>query len=311
MENKEMDLLRNVVILGAGAMGAAYAAMFSDAGEFAVAFVAEGKRHVRLKQQGVTVNGRHFTVAVVRPDEVAAPADLILVALKHHHLAAALPQIKALVGDRTVILSVMNGLESEEIIGAAYGMEKLVYAIAVGIDAVRENGRFTYANPGRILFGPTSQTSDDRVARLGEALNRAGIPNQVPDDIRRTLWWKFMINVGINQASAVLRVPYGVFQNSTDARELMEMLMAEVVALASKIGVDLSPKDMAEWGRVMANLAPQGKTSMLQDIEAGRKTEVEIFAGKVVALGQQCQVPTPINAAVLRMIRVIEHRAHA
>jgi 2-dehydropantoate 2-reductase len=305
-----MNLLRNVVILGAGAMGAAYAAMFSDAGEFAVAFVAEGERYVRLKRQGVTVNGRHYAVAVVRPDEADASADLILVALKHHHLATALPQIKALVGDRTVILSVMNGLESEEIIGAVYGMEKLVYAIAIGIDAVRENGRFTYANRGRIVFGPTAQTGDDRVARLGEALNRAGIPNQVPDDIRRTLWWKFMINVGINQASAVLGAPYGVFQNSTDARALMEMLMAEVVALASKIGVDLSTKEMAEWGRVLANLGPQGKTSMLQDIEAGRKTEVEIFAGKVVALGQQYQIPTPVNAAVLRMIRVIEHRAH-
>lgn len=304
-----MSLIRNIAILGAGAMGAAYAAMFSEAGQFAVAFVAEGERRERLERQGVTVNGKRYDVTVVGPeDAAAAPADLILVALKHHHLAGALPQISALVGDHTVILSVMNGLESEEMIGAMFGMEKLVYAIALGIDAVREGDCFTYANRGRILFGPTPRTGGDRVERLGEALTRAGIPNQVPADIRRAMWWKFMINVGINQASAVLRAPYGVFQQSADARALMEMLMVEVMPLAARAGIEFTDKDLEEWGRVLAGLAPRGKTSMLQDIEAGRKTEVEIFAGKVAALGEQSQLPTPVNAAVLRIIKVIESR---
>jgi 2-dehydropantoate 2-reductase len=303
-----MRSIHNITILGAGAMGAAYAAMFSEAGGFSVSFLAEGERFERLKRQGVTVNGKRFDVAVVRPDEAAGPADLILVALKHHHLAGALPSMAARVGDHTTILSVMNGLESEEMIGAVYGMEKLVYAIALGIDAQREESGFHYANRGRILFGPTPQTGGDRVERLTEALTRAGIPNEAPDDIRRAMWWKFMINVGINQASAVLGAPYGVFQESRDAKSLMEMLMAEVMALAPRAGVDLTGKDLEEWGRVLAGLAPHGKTSMLQDIEAGRKTEVEIFAGKVVALGERYQVPTPVNAAVQHIIKVIETR---
>jgi 2-dehydropantoate 2-reductase len=306
---KKMTAIRNVTILGAGAMGAAYAAMFSEAGDIAVSFVAEGERYDRLKRQGVSVNGKHYDVAMVRPDESVQPADLILVALKHHHLADALPLVDGLVADHTTILSVMNGLESEEIIGARYGMEKLVYAIAVGIDAVRDGLHFTYGNRGKILFGPTAVTAGDRVERLGEVLTWAGIPNQVPEDIKRFMWWKFMINVGINQASAVLRAPYGIFQNSPDARALMEMLMAEVVALAPKSGIVFTEKDMDEWGRVLASLAPHGKTSMLQDVEAGRKTEVDIFAGKVVALGEQHQVATPVNAAVLHIIKVIELQA--
>ena len=303
-----MSSIRSITILGAGAMGAAYAAMFSEAGGFSVSFLAEGERCERLKREGVTVNGKRFDVAVVRPDEAAGPADLILVALKHHNLAGALPSMGAQVGDHTAILSVMNGLESEEMIGAVYGMEKLVYAIALGIDAQRKGNSFHYANRGRILFGPTPQTVGGRVERLTAALTRAGIPNQVPDDIRRAMWWKFMINVGINQASAVLRAPYGVFQESQDAKTLMEMLMAEVMALAPRAGVDLTGKDLEKWGRVLAGLAPRGRTSMLQDIEAGRKTEVEIFAGKVVALGERYQVPTPVNAAVRHIIKVIETR---
>ena len=124
----------------------------------------------------------------------------------------------------------------------------------------------------------------------------------------RVLWWKFMINVGVNQASAVLRAPYGIFQSSADARALMRLLMQEVLDLADKAGVDLNDKDLDQWDRILADLSPKGKTSMLQDVEAERKTEVEVFAGKVVAMGEKYHVPTPVNQTVLHMIRVIENR---
>jgi 2-dehydropantoate 2-reductase len=303
----KMKPIRSVAILGAGAMGAAYAAMFSEAADFDVCFVADGERVERLKR-GLTVNGRPYQVKVLGPGDAAGPADLILVALKHHHLREALPQIETLVGEDTTILSVMNGLESEEIIGAIYGMDKMVLAIALGIDAVRGLDGFRYSQPGKIIFGATPQTGAGRTRRLGEALTRAGIPNEVPDDIRRAVWWKFMINVGINQASAVLQAPYEVFQSSTDARALMRMLMAEVTTLAERTGIDLGTKDMDAWDQVLSGLAPKGKTSMLQDIESGRKTEVEIFAGKMSDLGEQYHVPTPVNDAVLRIIKVMESR---
>ena len=302
-----MKKIRKISIIGAGAMGAAYAAMFSDAGDFSVSFVARGERYKRLKEGSLTVNGKHYAVPVIHPDEVTEPAHLILVALKHHHLRGALQDIKALVGDDTIILSVMNGLESEEIIGSVCGMEKIVYAIAVGIDAIREGNSFKYTSPGKIIFGEGPYPlGGDRLERLREALIRAFIPTDVPTDIMRMMWWKFMINVGINQASAVLRAPYGIFQTSPDAKALMRSLMQEVIVVAQKIDIDLTPKDLDAWDKVLSTLSPMGKTSMLQDIEAGRKTEVEIFGGKVVAMGAKYQGPTPVNETVLRIIKVIE-----
>lgn len=298
--------IQKVVIVGAGAMGAAYAAMFTDSQGFAVSFVAKGERFKRLQAQPLTVNGKPYQVPVVVPDDDIDPADLILVALKHHHLQAALPDIKPFVGTDTVILSVMNGLESEEMIGAVCGMDKMVFAIAVGIDAVREANRFTYASPGRIVFGEIPPRQSPRLARVQEALEHAGIPNEVAPDILRILWWKFMINVGVNQASAVLRAPYGIFQTTAEAAGLMKSLMLEVVELAQKAGIELTPKDLEAWHQVLVTLSPDGKTSMLQDIEAGRKTEVEIFAGKVVALGRQYGVPTPVNETIMRIIKVVE-----
>ncbi|MCB2145918.1 MAG: 2-dehydropantoate 2-reductase [Deltaproteobacteria bacterium] len=305
-----MTIIQKISIVGAGAMGAAYAAMFTDAAGFSVSFVARGERYERLKNKTLTVNDRLYNVPVVHPDKVSEPADLILVALKHHDLAGAVSDITALAGKETAILSVMNGLESEQTIGAACGMDKLVYAVAVGIDAMRENDRFTYANPGKIIFGPVKDDgSGPGLARIQEALDRAGIPSEVPADIMRAMWWKFMINVGINQASAVLRAPYGLLQSSPEARSLMRSLMEEVIALAEKAGIGLTEKDLDEWDRIFTRLSPTGKTSMLQDMEAGRKTEVEIFAGKVVALGKEYHVPTPVNETLLRIIKVIEGRS--
>jgi 2-dehydropantoate 2-reductase len=115
-----------------------------------------------------------------------------------------------------------------------------------------------------------------------------------------------MINVGINQASAVLRAPYGVFQTSKEARELMESAMREVIALAGKVHVSLSEQDMADFDPFLAVLSPQGKTSMLQDVEAGRKTEVEMLAGKIIEMGRCVGVPTPINQMLFDQIKKIE-----
>lgn len=302
-----MTDIQKVAIVGAGAMGAAYAAMFTDAVGFSVTFVARGERYERLKDQTFTINNRLYRIPVVHADKVPEPADLVIVALKHHHLVGALKDIRSLVGDDTATLSVMNGLESEETIGSVCGRDKLVYAIAVGIDAVHENGRFTFANPGKIIFGPMrDNASGPSLDRIREALNRAAIPNEISADIMRAMWWKFMINVGINQTSAVLRAPYKIFQSSAHARALMRSLMAEVVLLADKAGIGLSNKDLDEWDDILMTLSPDGKTSMLQDVEAGRKTEVELFAGKVTALGKTYQVPTPVNATIQRIIKVFE-----
>ncbi len=301
--------IKKIAIIGAGAMGAAYAAMFSDAGVFSLFFVARGKRFKRLTKGALTVNKKQYTIAVLSPDDNPAPADLVIVALKHHHLKDALEDIKPFVGKETLILSVMNGLESEELIGSVCGMDRMVQAIAVGIDAVKKDTLFTYASPGRIIFGNLPGTDDTRrLERIKTALTKAAIPNEITKDMMRVMWWKFMINVGINQASAVLKAPYGVFQKSQDARELMKRLMTEVLALAEKAHVNLTVKDLDEWTAILATLSPMGKTSMLQDIEAKRKTEVEIFSGKVTALGREYQVPTPVNETVLTILKALEDK---
>ena len=129
--------------------------------------------------------------------------------------------------------------------------------------------------------------------RVKELFDLAGIVSEVSADMVRRLWWKFMINVGINQASAILRGSYGLFQTSPPARALMDAAMREVIELSRKAGVPLTEADLGRMHEVLETLNPDGKTSMLQDVEARQKTEVEMFAGKVVELGRRFGVGSP------------------
>lgn len=304
-----MGEIKKVAILGAGAMGAFFASRFLEREGFWTTVVAGGERRERLERDGLVVNGKRYDVSVTSPDEEVEAADLIIVAVKHYHLPDGVHDLGNLVGEGTTILSVMNGLDSEEILGAAYGMDKVLYAVSVGIDAQRKGNEITYTKPGKHYFGEaTNQEISTQVRRVQAAFERAGILYETPPDMIRILWWKFMINVGMNQASAVMRAPYGMFVTSADARALMEALMAEVIELAGAAGVNLTRADIDDWYAVLPTLAPQGRTSMLQDIEAGRKTEVEMFGGTVVALGKKHGIPTPMNQAVAWIIKVLEQR---
>jgi 2-dehydropantoate 2-reductase len=302
-----MPEIKNIAVIGAGALGSLYASQFYDAQGFSTVFIAKDQRLDKLKREGVVVNGVHRAIPAISPSQASEPADLILVALKHHQLQDAVSDLGGLVGPATLFLSVMNGLESEETLGALYGMDKVLYAIALQVDAVRVGNQTQYTRAGTIHFGEAhNATLSPRVLAVQAAFTRAGIRWQTPTDMLRMLWWKFMINVGVNQASAVLRAPYGVFQTNREAQALMEALMQEVVVLAQHQQINLTNQDILDWYTVQSALSPQGKTSMLQDVEAQRQTEVDIFAGKVIALGKANGIATPVNQTVAHIIRAME-----
>jgi 2-dehydropantoate 2-reductase len=304
-----MSSIERIAVIGAGAMGAFYASKLFDMNKDCVTLIAKGERYDQLKEKGLIVNEKHYVISVVRTEDKTLPSDLIIVAVKHHHLPRAIHDMKNVVGANSIIISVMNGITSEKQIGAVYGMEKVLYAVALGIDAVRQGNNVTYTTQGKLLFGEAKNpVLTERVRRVQSLFDRAGIAYETPEDMVRILWWKFMINVGINQVSAILRAPYRVFQTSQEAEEIIEEAMREVVIIAKAANVHLSEEDIKEWHAVLATLSPQGQTSMLQDVEAKRKTEVEMFAGKVIELGTRYGISTPVNQILWRMIKVIEQR---
>lgn len=301
-------MIERVAILGAGALGAVYANIFHQAG-ISTRIVAKGERYKRLLDDGIYINDTRYHVPAldVEQPDTDFPADLIIVATKYHDLAGALPDLAGLVQPNTIFISLLNGLSSEEIIGQMYGREKVLLSIAMNLDARREGNRIYHTRPPLLIFGEADNLNPgSKVQSVQEILNKAGISHETPEDMRRTIWWKFMVNAGMNQSSAVTGATYGRYKTEPALRWLKEALMREVIAVAQAEGVDLRDEDATSFYETLDIIAEDGKTSMLQDIQASRKTEVDMFAPVVMELGEKHRIPTPVNQTILSIIRSLE-----
>lgn len=302
-----MKKIKNVSIIGLGAIGGSYAAKLYDTDSINLTVIADRRRIEKYSINKLTVNGKPYDFKFVLPDDDCGYADLILIAVKYHNLDQAIDEIKKRVGPDTIILSLLNGIDSEEIVGGAFGIDKLLYCSCVGIDAVRTDNDICYTTFGKLYFGERSnQHHTERVGLIKALFDEAEIPYFIPEDMINAIWWKYMVNIGVNQVSAVLGAAYGVFHTIHEARELLDEAMKEVIAVAAKIGVNLGEEDILAVHKLLGTLSADGKTSMLQDIEAGRKTEVEMLSGALHKMGVKYGVTTPINDTLFRMIRTLE-----
>ena len=296
-----------IVFAGLGAVGCSYAAALAQAG-FSPRVLAGGERAERLRQ-GVLLNGKErLFFRLIAPGE-PFEANLLIFATKYYQLPQAIEDARSCVGPDTVLLSLLNGVGAEEQLSAAFPGRTVLYGRVAGLTANRTPGRLERGTLGSWKLGLAKNDPDapDPAVTAALALCRAaGIPAQAPEDMLHAVWWKLMCNAGLNQCSAVLRADYGVFQRIPEARQMMLSAMEEVRLVAPAAGVRLLPEEMDEYLAAVDRMEPWGKTSMLQDIEAGRPTEVDVLAGSVLRCGAQLGVPTPINQFLYRQIKVLE-----
>lgn len=302
-----MQKIETAALIGLGAIGAAYGSFLQKALNTRFSVIADDTRIQRYTQHPFSINGetvqfRYQSTTTTRP----SPVDLLIIAVKNDQLQDVLHVIGPWIGPKTIIISLLNGISSEETIQQMYPKQTILYSMCVEIDAVRHHNNIQFSNIGKICFGEKNRSSSPAITAVQQLFSAAHIPFEVPNDMWKTLWWKFMFNVGINQTSAILRANYGVFQQIPEAYAMVEAAMSEVVEIAKFEGVQLLQEDIDQFHHILMNLAPTGKTSMLQDVEAGRKTEVAFFAGKVCELGEKYSIPTPVNDQYYRLIRIIE-----
>jgi len=302
--------IQKVYLVGLGAIGCAYGSLMQDKEPGLLKVVADRSRIRKYTEKGIYINNKRYQFDFVEPKAPAEDneqADLVIISVKYHQLGQAIKDIKGFVGRDTIILSLLNGINSEQIIGEVYGMDKMLLSFSVGIDAVRDDTAVNFTKRGKIIFGEEKNTQySAKVLAVKELFDRVGIQYMIPGDMVREMWFKFMINVAANQVSAVTGAGYGDFINIREVSELARAASMEVIRLAGKLGISLSEKDIDEMLRIFGTLSPRGKTSMLQDILAGRKTEVEIFSGTVIDLGEKHGVDTPVNRMLFNIIRSIE-----
>ncbi len=301
-----MNPIKNVYFSGIGAIGSIFASKIHDMNPKILKVIADEARIKRYTKNPVSINKKGYDFTYITPEQSGAPADLMIISVKQHQLKGAIKDLKNYVGKHTILMSLLNGIESEQILEKEFTENKILYAFCVGQDAIRNETQVTYTHIGKIVLGDPINNNSSEVLAVKELFERSQIPYEIPENIVREQWWKFMLNVGINQVSTVLGAPYGVFQTSQEAMELVLMASEEVITLSKMAGVNLTSQDLDRIMTTLHKLSPQGKTSMLQDMEARRKTEVEIFAGSVIKLGEKYGIQVPINKMLYNQIQVLE-----
>ncbi len=300
--------IKTVTIVGLGALGTLFGDILSlSMPKNDLRILADPKRIARYQTDGVFANSKACDFQYVSTDGTAKAADLVLVAVKAPQLNDALEVMRGHVGESTLILSLLNGISSEEIIGKQFGMDKVVDCVAYGMDAVKEGNHLTYSHAGKLCIGTRiSGQPTEVVAAIERFFQRTGFPYEISETMGKRMWGKFMLNVGVNQTVAVFGPDYGSVQAPGPAWDTMIAAMREVIALSAFEGVDLTEDDLSYWLNVLAGLNPQGKPSMRQDVEAKRKSEVDLFSGTVLALSKKHQLDTPVNRMLYQRILEIE-----
>ena len=286
--------IERVGLIGLGAVGVLYAErLLSSGAELLV--LADEARVSRYREEGVLCNGREVAFDYATPAQATA-LDLIIFATKEGGLRAAMQTAAPFVGPQTLLICLTNGVTSEETLCERFDPAQVLYSVAQGMDAVKVGNALTYAHPGMIVLGEKAPGPvSARAQAVADYLNAHGVPAQPVEDMVRRQWSKLMLNVGVNQAVMVFEGTYETVQREGRPREVMIGAMREAQTLAALEGYPISDEEFDDWIALVDGLSPEGSPSMRQDGAAHRKSEVELFAGTIVRLGEKHGVATPVN----------------
>ncbi len=278
-------------LVGAGAVGLSVASKLKDVSDFAL--IVDENRAKRYSA-GLKYNGEHIDFKIVTPGENEIKADLIILAVKNLQLYEALDEIAPFVKDDTTFLSLLNGIDAEQVLSERFGEDKVLYSFITDLSSNHDGLETTCFHEGTIIFGEKNNDKSDRVKKLASLFDRAGQRYEIPLDIIHSKWWKFMLNTCFNTLSAILTADYNAIHDNDAFVRAVRLVAREVQSVAASEHIILTQDDIEEMIRRVCALNDHGQTSMLQDVIAHRETENNYFAGAVSRIGKKNGIKTPV-----------------
>lgn len=300
-----MAEIKKVLLCGLGAVGLTVACRIQKHLPNCLKVLVDEKRLQKLQANPMRMNAEEKVFDYILPDEKDFVADLVIISTKFDGLNSVLENIENFVGENTLILPIINGLKSEEKIAQKYGWEKVLHGYFICHSAERTENCVTQDGVFKIVFGSDNQEKNQVVAQFFESV---GVDFDNPEDILYAKWVKFGLNIVVNHCSCILKMKFGEMQRSEKFLAFAKNILEEIVELAKCEGVKNYPNLTEDVISALFLMSEDGKTSMWQDIEAGKKTELDIFAGTVLELGKKHNVLTPYNQVFYEMIRLLEGR---
>lgn len=285
--------IKSVAILGAGAVGS-YCIYGLSKCDIQLSVVAKDERYERLKKNGCLINNIIYHPEVLTPEE-AHGVDLLIVCLKYN----ALEDIKQIVDEHTLVMSLMNGVDSEQIIGNQIGMQHMAYSLIKVASHKEGNG---YVFDPETTIGIVLEENKG----IEELLSQSDLHYRMTSYIQEEIWSKFRLNVTKNLPQAILGAGVGCYSDSNHVKAIQSGLKEELEAIANAKGIDMSKADpSATRGSAVPKTA---RYSTLQDLDAKRHTEIDMFSGAIMKMGKELDIPTPYNEFVYHIIKAMEEK---
>jgi 2-dehydropantoate 2-reductase len=295
-----------ILVHGAGAVGGYFGALLARGGH-EVWVVARGANLAALNADGLTVRLDGETLRVRPAGAVAEPAeaphaDLVLVCVKSYDTSAAGRALCPAVWPDTIVLSLQNGVENEELLADALGVGPLMVALTrIGVELVAP-ATIAYSGRGTIVFGEPDGRETARARRAAAAFAAAGVPHELRRDVLVAAWEKLAWNAGFNSVTALTRATVAEVLAQPGTRDLIVAAMEEVDAVATARGIPVRRRRTAAVVEDSVRGLPDFLTSMLQDVLRGRRLEHDAINGAVVRAGARAGVPVPVNRALLALL---------
>ena len=297
---------QNIAIIGAGAVGSYIIWGLSQKDDIELSVVASGDRKVRLETEGIFINDQLYKPLVKTPEE-AHGADLVIVAVKYNALPSAVLDIKEIADEHTVVMSLMNGVDSEDVIASEIGEKNIIPAL-IKVASERKQNRI-YFDPEStigIVYGEKDGHSSERTRAIARLFEGTGLHYRETDVILPEIWSKFRLNVGNNLPQAMLGVGVGAYGDSEHVAAIREGLVKELDAIAKAKGIDISLADPSSTRG--SKVLKRARYSTLQDIDAKRHTEIDMFSGALIRMGKELGISTPYNEFTFHMIKALEEK---
>jgi len=303
-----------ICFIGAGALGSTIGGTLARGGEqvwlidpFQAHVDAINNHGLRMLEGEVETSVK--VTACTAATQVGGQADLVIMLVKSYHTRDAIRAAAAIIGPQTTVMSLQNGLGHEDILSEEVGRDRVMAGKTYVGGVLLGPGRVRSGVVGKeTIIGEPDGRLTERARHIAETLTQAGIITQLSDNIMGTMWDKLFINVAGGGITAITGLTYGGLYSLPVLEDCALAAISEGIAVAQAAGVKISITDPRQaWTMASAGLPPEFKTSMLQSMQSGGLTEVDYIHGSVVRWGTKLDVPTPVNSAIVALVKGLEY----
>jgi len=296
-----------IAVVGTGGVGGYFGGRLAAAGAD-VSFVARGAHLAAMRGNGLRIHSPKGDVHLARvtasddPREIG-PVDVVMFTVKLYDADGAVRLLPPLIGPSTVVIPLQNGVEGVDIVLRAVGREHTAGGTCYVSAVIVEPGVIKHTAMDHLLFGELDGSRSPRLEQLLDACRRTNFQTTLSDDITVDIWTKFTRLSVLSGMTTVTRAPLGVIVNDPDLLAMLKAAVAEALTVARAKGVNVRADMVDDVARAYQALPPQTKSSMLEDLERGRRLELPWLSGAVARLGAEAGVKTPIHSFITTVLK--------